>query len=356
MEKRYGQITGWGAYTPPHILTNADLEKMVDTSHEWIVRRTGIHQRHIVGPEDTAATMSVAAAQAALDKAHLHATDLDLIILATTFQDHVTPPTSSLVQHMLGAHNVPAFVLTTGCTGFVYALTVAQQFIATGAYRTILIIGTEVISRALDWTDRSTCVLFGDAAAAMIMEACEEPCGLFGFDLGSDGGGYDKIIIPAGGAAEPVGADTFAAGRHYLQMNGAEVFKFATRMLGQSSYRSLARAGMTLDEIDWIVPHQANLRIIQAAARDMDLPLSRFITVVDRYGNTSAASIPLAICDAIAEGQIQPDDKLLLVSFGAGLTWASGVLQMAPKLVRVGEKVVTTAVAQTIDSLAMTAL
>jgi 3-oxoacyl-[acyl-carrier-protein] synthase-3 len=331
MQKRYGQITGWGAYTPPNILTNQDLEKLVDTNHDWIVRRTGIHQRHIVGPEDTTGTMSVAAGRAALEKANLDGTDLDLIILATTFQDHVTPPTSSLVQHMLGAHDVPAFVLTTGCTGFVYALSVAQQFISTGAYRTILIIGTEVISRALDWTDRSTCVLFGDASAAMVMEACDEPCGLFGFDLGSDGSGYDKIIIPAGGAVEPVGADTFATGRHYLQMNGREVFKFASRVLGQSCHRSLEKAGMSLDEIDWIVPHQANLRIIQAAARDMNLPLSRFITVVDRYGNTSAASIPLAICDAIAEGQIKPEDKLMLVSFGAGLTWASGVLQMAPK-------------------------
>ena len=356
MEKQYGRITGWGSYVPPNVITNEDLEKIVDTSHEWIVRRTGIHQRHVVGPEETNATMSVAAARAALDKANIHATDLDLIIHATTFQDHITPPTSSQVQHMLGAHNVPAFVLTTGCTGFVYGLSVAQQFISTGAYRTILIIGSEIISRGLDWTDRSTCVLFGDAAAAMVMEACDEPCGLFGFDLGSDGSGYDKIIMPAGGAAEPVGADTFAAGRHYLQMNGSEVFKFASRVLGKSCYRSLARAEMTLDDIDWIVPHQANLRIIQAAARDMDLPLSRFITVVDRYGNTSAASIPLAICDAIAEGKMKPEDKLLLVSFGAGLTWASCVLQMAPKLEKVKVMADLTAVSQNIDSLAVTAL
>lgn len=333
MQKRYGQITGWGSYVPEKVVTNYDLEKIVETSHEWIVRRTGIYQRHVVGPEDTVATMSVAAAQVALAKAAVDPTELDLIILATTFQDHVTPPTSSMVQHMLGAHHVPAFVLTTGCTGFIYALSVAQQFISTGAYRTILIIGTEIISRALDWTDRSTCVLFGDGSAAMVMEASAEPCGLFGFDLGSDGSGYESIIVPAGGAVEPTAANTFALGRHFLQMNGREVFKFAARTLGQSCYRALAKAEMLLDEVDWIVPHQANLRIIQAAARDMGLPMSRFITVVDRYGNTSAASIPLAICDAIAEGRMQPEDTLLVVSFGAGLTWASGVLQMVPKKV-----------------------
>lgn len=334
MGKLYGQITGWGSYVPEKVITNADLEKIVDTSDEWIVRRTGIRERRMVAPHETTATMSVEASKMALNRANLKPTDLDLIVLAATFQDNICPSTSSLVQHMLGAKDIPAFTLTSGCTGFVYALSVAQQFIATGVYKRILVIGSEIITRAVDWTDRSTCVLFGDASAAMVMEATTEPCGVSGFDLGSDGSGYEHIIVPAGGSAEPFNADTFAAGRQYVRMNGREVFKFASRILGKSSHRALERSGVTLDDIDWIVPHQANLRIIQAAARNMDLPMSRFIITVHKYGNTSAASIPLAICDALEEGQINLDDKLLLVSFGAGLTWASCVLQMAPTAVQ----------------------
>ncbi|MEM7112782.1 MAG: beta-ketoacyl-ACP synthase III [Chloroflexota bacterium] len=334
MKKLYGQITGWGSYVPEKIITNADLEKLVDTSDEWIVRRTGIRERRMVAPHETTATISVEASKLALNRANLKPTDLDLIVLAATFQDHICPSTSSLVQHMLGATNVPAFTLTSGCTGFVYALSVANQFIETGAYRRILVIGSEIITRALDWTDRSTCVLFGDGSAAMVMEATTEPCGISGFDLGSDGSGYENIIIPAGGSAEPFGADTFAEGRHHLQMNGREVFKFASRVLGKSTNRTLEQSGLTMDDIAWIVPHQANLRIIQAASRNMNVPLEKFIIAVHKYGNTSAASIPIAICDALDEGKIALDNKLLLVSFGAGLTWASCVLQMAPTRVR----------------------
>lgn len=330
MEKRYGRITGWGAYVPEKVVTNYDLEKIVDTSHEWIVQRTGIYQRHVAAPNETTATMSVEAARRALRKANLAATDLDLIIVATTTGDHLTPPVSSQVQHMLGAANVPAFVLVTGCTGFLYGLTTAQQFIRSGAYDTVLVIGAELLSRFIDWNDRSTCVLFGDAAGAFVLQASTEPCGVLGFDMGSDGSGGEHIILPATGSAEPVNATTFAEGRHYLRMNGREVFKFATRILGQTSQRSLAQAGMTLTDIDTIVPHQANLRIIQAAARSMGLPIDRFLVKIQKYANTSAAAIPLAICDGLDAGEIGLEDRLLLVSFGAGLTWASAVLQMAP--------------------------
>lgn len=330
MEKRYGRITGWGAYVPEKTITNHDLAKMVDTSHEWIVQRTGIHKRHVAGPDETTATMSVEAARQALRQANLAAADLDLIIVATTTGDHLTPPVSSQVQHMLGAANVPAFVLVTGCTGFLYGLTTAQQFISSGAYSNILVIGAELLSRFIDWNDRSTCVLFGDAAGAFVLQASSEPCGILGFDMGSDGSGSDHIILPATGSAEPVNAATFAEGRHYLRMNGREVFKFATRILGQTSQRSLAQAGMTLADIDTIVPHQANLRIIQAAARSMGLPIERFLVKIHKYANTSAAAIPLAICDGLDAGEISLEDRLLLVSFGAGLTWASAVLQMAP--------------------------
>ena len=330
MQKRYGRIVGWGAYVPEKVVTNFDLEKTVDTTHDWIVQRTGIHQRHIAAPHETTATMSVAAAHKALQRAKLNAADLDLIIVASTTGDHLTPPVSSQVQHMLGATNVPAFVLVTGCTGFLYGLTTAQQFISSGVYKNILVIGTELLSRFIDWEDRNTCVLFGDAAGAFVLQASTEPCGLLGFDMGSDGSGHEHIILPATGSAEPVNEATFAEGRHYLRMNGREVFKFATRILGETSQHSLARAGLSLDDIDVIVPHQANLRIIQAAARSMDLPLNRFLLKVHKYANTSAASIPVAICDALDAGEIKLDDRLLLVSFGAGLTWASGILQMAP--------------------------
>jgi 3-oxoacyl-[acyl-carrier-protein] synthase-3 len=330
MQKRYGRITGWGAYVPEKIITNHDLENLVDTSHEWIVQRTGIHQRHVAGPHETTATMSVEAARRALGQANLAAADLDLIIVATTTGDHLTPPVSSQVQHILGATNVPAFVLVTGCTGFLYGLTTAQQFISSGTYDNILVIGAELLSRFVDWNDRSTCVLFGDAAGAFVLQASTEPCGVLGFDMGSDGSGGEHIILPATGSAEPVNAATFAEGRHYLRMNGREVFKFATRILGQTSQRSLAQAGMTLADINTIVPHQANLRIIQAAARSMGLPIERFLVKIHKYANTSAAAIPLAICDGLAAGEIDLEDRLLLVSFGAGLTWASAVLQMAP--------------------------
>jgi 3-oxoacyl-[acyl-carrier-protein] synthase-3 len=330
MDKRYGRITGWGAYVPEKIVTNAELEKLVDTSHEWIVQRTGIVQRHIAAAGETTATMSVAAASKALACAGLEAADLDLIIVATTTGDYLTPPVSSQIQHMLGATNVPAFVLVTGCTGFVYALATAHQFIASGAYNNILIIGAELLSRFVDWSDRATCVLFGDAAGAVVMQADHRLCGIYGFDLGSDGSGSAHIIAPAAGSAEPVNAHTFAEGRQYIRMNGREVFKFATRVIGQSCRRALGHAGLSLDDIDCIIPHQANLRIIQAAAREMGQPLDRFLVTVDKYANTSAASIPVALCDGLASGRIAPDDTLLLVSFGAGLTWASVVLQLAP--------------------------
>lgn len=330
MQTRYGRITGWGAYVPEKVITNYDLEKTLDTSHEWIVQRTGIYQRHIAAPHETTATMSVEAARRALQQANLAPTDLDLIIVATTTGDHLTPPVSSQVQHMLGAVDVPAFVLVTGCTGFLYGLTTAQQFISSGAYDNVLVIGAELLSRFIDWNDRSTCVLFGDAAGAFVLQATSEPCGLLSFDMGSDGSGSEHIIAPAAGSAEPVSANTFAEGRHFIRMNGREVFKFATRILGQTSQRSLHNAGLNLADIDCIVPHQANLRIIQAAARSMELPMERFLVKVHKYANTSAASIPVAICDGLEAGEITLEDRLLLVSFGSGLTWASGVLQMAP--------------------------
>ncbi|HSG16972.1 MAG TPA: beta-ketoacyl-ACP synthase III [Anaerolineae bacterium] len=325
-----GRITGWGAYAPEEVLTNFDLEQRLDTSDAWIVQRSGIRERHIAAEHETTASLAIKAATDALRRADLPADSLDLIIVATTTPDYLTPPVSSQIQHALGATDVPAFVLETGCTGFVYSLATAYQFIATGAYKTILVIGVELLSRHINWEDRSTAVLFGDAAGAVVIEATEEACGMRGFVLGSDGSQAHQIIVPAGGTAEPPNGDALAGGRHYIHMNGREVFKFATRVVGRASRQAVAKAGMSMDEIDWIIPHQANLRIIQSAAREMNLPLDRFVVNIENYGNTSAASIPLALTENLESGRIKPDDNLLLVSFGAGLTWGALVLQMEP--------------------------
>ncbi|MEM7333652.1 MAG: beta-ketoacyl-ACP synthase III [Chloroflexota bacterium] len=337
MEKKYGRIVGWGSYVPEKILTNYDLEKVIDTTHEWIVQRTGIHERRVVAPEETTATMSTNAANRAIESAGILAEDIDLIILATSTPDYLAPSVASQVQFMIGA-DAPAFTLMTGCTGFVYGINIAQQFIETGVYKTILLIGAELLSRFVDWNDRGTCVLFGDGAGAVIIQASHQPSGVLGFDMGSDGTNSDAIIRPGGGSARPLTAESMAAGEQYLKMNGREVFKFATRVVGPSCQRALAQTSLTLDEIDWIVPHQANLRIIQSAARSMGVPLEKFIVTVDRFANTSAASIPIAFVDGLSSGKIKPTDTILLASFGAGLTWASAVVQLVPQNVPVQEE------------------
>ncbi|MBX2999141.1 MAG: ketoacyl-ACP synthase III [Caldilineaceae bacterium] len=327
----YGQITGWGAYVPATVLTNHDLPAHLETDHNWIVQRSGIHQRHIAGKDETTCVLAFNASRSALKQAGMAPQDLDLIIIATSTPDHHTPPVSSELQHALGASGVPAFVVVTGCTGFVYALTIAYQFIETGAYRRILVVGAELLSRFLDWEDRSTCVLFGDAAGAVVVQATDRPCGIQGFALGSDGGQGEYIIMHGGGSADPFSREVLENRRHYLRMNGREVFKFATRVIGDVCNETLIKAGLTFDDIDWIIPHQANLRIIQAAAAAMNVPLDRFIINIDRYANTSAASIPLALTESLNSGKIKTTDRILFVSFGAGLTWGAAVMQMAPR-------------------------
>ncbi len=331
MQKLYGKVTGWGMYVPEQVLTNDDLAQRIDTNDEWITQRSGIRQRHIAGPEDTTSTMSAEAGRRALARAGLTAADLDCIIVASSTPDYHTPPVSSLVQAQLGAVDTPAFTVVTGCTGFVYAYSVANQFIQSGAYKRILVIGAELLSRFLNWEDRSTCVLFGDAAGAIIIEATTEKCGMYSFVLGSDGSSGNAIIMPSGGSKKPFGPQALADGDIYLEMNGREVFKFAARVVGKACTDVLREARMPLEEIDWIIPHQANLRIIEAASKDMGIPMEKFIVNVDRYGNTSAASIPLALAEALDSGKIKPTDKLLLVSFGAGLTWGAAVMQMQPE-------------------------
>ena len=331
----YGRITGWGKALPDKIVTNADLEKMVDTSDEWIVTRTGIRERRIAPEGVNTSTLSVQAGQAALEKAGLIAADLDLIIVASSSPDHLLPAVSSEIQHQLGAH-CGAFTLVAGCTGFVYGLVTAQQFITTGAYRTILVIGAEVISRNVDWTDRNTCVLFGDGAGAVVVQACEEQTGLLAFELGSDGGGAEHLMMPMG-IAHPATHETIDKKYQYIRMNGREVFKFATRTLARSAAETIGRSGLSTHDIDLMIPHQANARIIELAARQLGLPMEKVFVNIDKYGNTSAASIPIALTEAIEAGRVKEGDHLVLVGFGAGLTWASAVVQFG-----LAEKKVTT--------------
>lgn len=320
---KYARITGWGKYAPARVLTNFDLEKMVETSNEWILERTGIRERRIAAPEETVATMSVEASKEALNRAGLSPKDLDLIILATSSPDYHLPAAASLVQDMLGASYVPAFDLRAGCTGFLYALVAATQFIATGTYRNILVIGAEIISKFIDWTDRNTCVLFGDAAGAVVLQPSDYPTGVLSFLLGSDGSQADALIAYGGGSKYPFSQEILDRKMHYIRMDGPRVFKFAVRTMVQSVREIMALSGLLPDEVSLIIPHQANIRIIQAAAKELGIPMERFYINLDRYGNTSAASIPVALCEAIEEGRVKDGDNIILVSFGAGLTWGA---------------------------------
>ncbi len=323
---KYGRIIGWGKYAPAQVLTNQDLEKRIDTSDDWIVSRTGIRQRHIAGEGETTSTMSAAAAREALARANLLPQDLDLIILATTSPDFYLPPASSLVQDLLGAR-CGAFQLQAGCTGFVYGLATAQAFISTGLYKNILVAGTETISRNVDWQDRETCVLFGDGSGAVVVQACDEPTGVLSFVLGSDGSGGPNLQIKLG-AGQPINMGTIERGEQYVRMNGREVFKFATRVMGQAALEAIRQAGMSLADVDLLIPHQANLRIIELAARHLGLPMDKVFVNIQDYGNTSAASIPIALVEAIEQGRCKDGDNLCLVGFGAGLTWAAAVVRL----------------------------
>ena len=330
MNTRYANIIGWGKYVPANVVTNDDIARYVDTSDEWIRARSGIRERRFASDDETTATMSTEAGRAALEKAGIAPTDLDLIIVATSSPDYLTPPVSSQVQEALGAKNVGAMQLTVGCTGFVYGLVTAQQFIATGACKTVLVVGAELISRWLKPEDRSVYVLFGDGAGAVVMQATDEPCGILGHVLGSDGSGAQHIIVPAGGTAMVPTHET--VDQVAIRMNGREVFKFATRVMGRALKEALDHAGLTTDDIDLFIPHQANLRIIEYAVKQAGLPREKVYVNVERYGNTSAASVPLALCEAFDEGRIQPGDTLAMVAFGAGLTWASAIFKLGVEI------------------------
>jgi 3-oxoacyl-[acyl-carrier-protein] synthase-3 len=328
---RYARITGWGKYLPERVLTNFDLEKMVDTSDEWIRTRTGIRERRIAAPGETCCTMSLASARKALAMANLPPSEVDLIIVATSSPDYLVPSVASMVQDQLGAAKTPAFSLVAGCTGWVYALVTATQFIQTGSYRNALIIGTEHLSVGVDWTDRNTCVLFGDGSGSVVLEASEQPTGILAFELGSDGSGYDALIFPGCGGANPPSHEVINQKLHHLRMDGRRVFKFAASVMADSVRRVVTASGLTADDVDLIIPHQANDRIIELARRRLRMAPEKIMINIDRYGNTSAASIPLALVDAIEEERIKSGDHVVFVGFGAGLTWAAAALHWEPQ-------------------------
>ncbi len=324
---RYAHITGWGISVPDGLLTNDDIAQMVDTSDEWILSRTGIRQRYIAGDGQSTATLGADAALQALEVARVSPNDVDLIIVSTSSPEHIFPATASLVQDRIGAGKAGAFDLSAACTGFIIALNMAAQAIRTGSIETALVLGAETLSRLVNWEDRTTCILFGDGAGAFVLQASEEPGGVLSAVMRSDGSGGDLLTVPAGGSKLPTSPETIQDGLHYIQMNGREVFRFATRVMKQATEEAAEQAGMTLDEVNWIIPHQANQRIIETAARRLKIPMERVVVNLDRFGNTSTASIPLAAVEAIQDGRVKPGDQIVFVGFGAGLTWGAVAAQ-----------------------------
>ena len=319
-------ITGVGAYAPTRVVTNDDLSAMMDTSDEWIVERTGIRERRHARADEALSDIALPAAQAALAKAGRAAGDVDLLIVATVTPDMLFPSTAAILADRLGAVEAAAYDLSAGCTGFMYAIAQATGMIGAGLSRHALVIGADVLSKVVDMTDRSTCVLFGDGAGAVVLEAVDEE-GFLGFELGADGAGGVDLNLPAGGSRLPASAETVAGGLHYVHMNGREVFKFATRVLVSSADKLLEKTGVAIEDVDVYVPHQANVRIIDHAVAKLGFPKEKVIVNVDRYGNTSSASIPLALAEAVADGRVKKGDTVLMTGMGAGLTWGSALMR-----------------------------
>ena len=320
----FSRLAGTGSALPARILTNADLEKFVDTSDEWIASRTGIRQRHVVAEGETTADLAERAARAAMEAAGVQASELDMIVLGTTTPDLIFPSTACLVQHRLGANGCGAFDVNAACSGFLYALSIADAFIRAGIHRTILVVGAETLTRMIDWDDRGTCVLFGDGAGAVVLKADAE-AGILSTHLHADGGKKDLLYNPVGVS---VGFDTTQKNAGALvRMTGNEVFKHAVKALDSVVDETLAANGLDKSAIDWLIPHQANLRIIEATAKRLQMPMDRVIVTVDRHGNTSSGSVPLALDEAVRSGKVQRGQLLLLEAFGGGFTWGSALIR-----------------------------
>jgi 3-oxoacyl-[acyl-carrier-protein] synthase-3 len=319
-------ITGLGCHVPERVLTNDDLAELMDTSDEWIRERTGIRERRIAEPEEALSDLCLPAARQALEEAGIEGSQIDLIIVATVTPDMAFPSTAAILADQLGAGDAGAYDLSAGCTGFMYALAQGYGMLAGGLAQKALVVGGDVLSKIMDWTDRSTCVLFGDGAGAVVLERVGEG-GFLGFELGADGSGGPQLYLPAGGSRTPASDDTLAEHLHFVKMNGREVFKFATRVLVSSAEAVLAECGRSIEEVDVYVPHQANVRIIEYATSKLGIPEDKVVIDVDRYGNTSSGSIPLALADAQADGRLEAGRLVLMTGMGAGLTWGSGLIE-----------------------------
>jgi 3-oxoacyl-[acyl-carrier-protein] synthase-3 len=320
-------VTGWGRYAPDGIITNADLALMVDTSDEWIVSRTGIRERRVAAANETTASMAAVAAKRALAVSGLEPDDIDYIIVATLTPDYWMPSTAALVKEAIGNTRAAAFDVSAACSGFAYGYATGQAFIASGIARHVLVIGAELLTRFLDYTDRNTCILFGDGAGAVVLSASDEPGGGLGIELTTEPAGAYMIWLPAGGSKSPASDATVARGEHFIRMEGRETYRFATRTLASTALAAIAKAGLQPEDIDLFIPHQANIRIIEAVAKGLGLPMERMFVNVDRYGNTSAASIPIALAEAVDSGRVKVGDRIVIVAFGAGLTSGAVVIE-----------------------------
>jgi len=319
------KIKSIGIYLPEKILTNADLEKMVDTSDEWITTRTGIKERRIAADSQTSSDLGVAAAKMALEKANLKAEEVDLILVATNTPDTIFPSTASWIQRKLGIKEIPAFDLQAGCTGALYGLVVAEGLILSGTCRRILLVAVDILSKITNWEDRSTCVLFGDGAGAFILEESQDQSGLISHFWGADGSLGELLILPGGGTLHPANEMTIREKLHYIRMKGNDVFKHAVKRMGEAALEAVKKAGLEKDQVDYLIPHQANLRIIDATGARLGLLKERIVVNVDKYGNMSVATIPVALYELENEGRLKPGDIVVMVAFGAGFTWASAV-------------------------------
>jgi 3-oxoacyl-[acyl-carrier-protein] synthase-3 len=324
---RGSTITGIGHYLPERVLTNTEMERMVDTTDEWIVTRTGIRERRIAAPEQASSDLAYEAAREAMADAGVTAGDLDLIIVGTATPDMLFPATACVLQDRLGARRAGAFDLSAACSSWAYAAAVAHGYVSAGLADTVLVVGAETLSKITNYKDRSTSVLFGDSAGATVIRPAEPGQGFLSFYLGADGAGGPLITLPAGGSRLPASYETVEREQHYLQMNGREVYKFAVRVIPRAIEEAVQRAGLRLDDVDWFIPHQANIRIIDAAASRLGQPREKFFVNVERFGNTSSASVPVALYEAVRSGRIQPGHLAVLVAFGGGLTWASCALR-----------------------------
>lgn len=320
-------VIGTGSFVPEKIVTNHDLEKVVDTSDEWIVSRTGIKERRFADENISTSDLAAEAGKRAIEDAGLKPEDIDLIIVATLTPDMILPSTACFVQEKVKAVNAAAFDLSAACTGFLYALTVGQQMINGGINKNVLVIGAEAMSKVLDMTDRNTCVLFGDGAGAVVLSEVEEGKGILATELGADGTGAMYLNIPAGGSKNPATDITVKEKMHFLKMEGTGVFKFAVRAMGSASLKAVEKANLSVSDVDYLVPHQANLRIIKAAAKKMKLPMEKVKVNLDKFGNVSAGSIPIALDEAVKEGSVKEGDNIVLVGFGGGLTWGSCLIK-----------------------------